>query len=664
MSLQESPYDMSNPRPRPEPETLTRSELESEIAEVEGEIEFAVAHGAEALFLTMLRGKLQMFNAELQRRMAGSPAHNGEMPAPIDPGPYRIADGRICRVRFHEKAGEIVSPLCNFTAEVTQEIVLDDGAEPTRAFVIEGRLWDGTVLSPVRVPVTRFSAMNWPTEGWGLGAVVGAGQGSKDYLREAIQRLSSQPTQRRIFLHTGWREIAGKFIYLSGSTTTDNDYEVDLGGELSRYKLPSIVSGPVEAVRTSLRLLDLAPLRVTAPLWAACYRAPLVSAFPQDLSVWLEGRTGSMKSTLAALFLSHFGEFDRIHLPGTWASTVNQLERRAFILKDSLFVIDDYAPGSVDHREIESKAARYLRSQGNHSGRGRLKSDLTERHAFEPRGVTISTGEQHPPGQSLLARTLVIELDRNEITVDLLTEAQERSGQLSHAMAGYIAWLAPQMAGMPNLLLETFRGARTRATNGGEHLRIPEAAAHLWLGLDCALTYATEIEAVSHSRADELRKQCWEAFLETGREQGRIVEEEKPTRRFLEVLATIMVQGRALLLPKEETIPEPKPGVDFIGWHDGEFLYLLPEATFAAVVRFCRDTGEHFPTRQERLKRDLAKEGISECETGRFTNNLWVGRHTRRILKLKVDAIQTLLGAGIPTHSQSSHFWKGERDGV
>src|SRR5262249_3806649 len=149
------------------------------------------------------------------------------------------------------------------------------------------------------------------------------------------QRLSPDPRQRQIFTHTGWRQINDKWVYLSGSTAGGDEFEVDLGPELSRYKLPSMIKDEVEAVKLSLRLLDVAPLRITGPLWAACYRAPLACAFPQDLSVWLEGTTGSMKSTLAGLFLCHFGDFDRLHLPGAWASTANQLERRAFLLKDT-----------------------------------------------------------------------------------------------------------------------------------------------------------------------------------------------------------------------------------------------------------------------------------------------------------------------------------------
>src|SRR5262249_30763374 len=160
--------------------------------------------------------------------------------------------------------------------------------------------------------------------------------------------------------------------------------EVDLGVDLSRYALPRTAEDPRQAMELSLQLFDVAPASVTVPLWAAVYRAPLASLFPLDFSLWLGGFTGALQSTPAALALAHFGDFDRKHLPGAWSSTANQLERRAFILKDSLFVIDDYAPSGLDTREIETKAARLLRSQGNLSGRARLRSDLTERPAWPP----------------------------------------------------------------------------------------------------------------------------------------------------------------------------------------------------------------------------------------------------------------------------------------
>jgi hypothetical protein len=557
--------------------------------------------------------------------------------------PYGIEDGRIVRYQTVKEGQTISQSLCNFVAEIKEEVVLDDGADPQRAFLIEGRLDTKAMLPETRVAVARFPSMNWVGESWGRRAIVNAGNSTKDHLRVAIQKLSPNARDRYIFTHTGWRKIGSRWIYLSGSTTGNSDFEVDLGTELMRYRMPTIVGDHVSAMKLSLSLLKVAPLRIMAPLFAACFRAPLCGAYPQDLSIWLEGRTGSLKSSLAALLLNHFGEFNRVTLPGNWESTANQLERRAFLLKDSLFVIDEYVPTGLNRREIETKASRILRGQGNLSGRNRLKSDLSERPAFYPRGIIISTGEEHPPGQSLLARTIVIELSRDDIDIDLLTGLQQQAGRFAHAMAGYIDWLTPQMDNLPALLKETFLGTRAKATTGNEHLRIPEAAAHLWLGVHSALTYAQEIGAVGSKEADKILDDCWVAFIQIGKDQTVLVEEEQPVRRFLSVLYTMVTQGRAIIRDKAEAIPDPKPGVDFIGWSDPDYLYLLPEATFQAVARFCHDTGDHLP-RSERLKRDLKKDRISECDDDRLTKRVRIGNHLPRVLQLNIGVIEKAFG--------------------
>lgn len=569
---------------------------------------------------------------------------NGGKGSPSDRGPYRIEHGRICREKF-TKEGPIAEPLCNFTATVSEEIVLDDGAETARAFLITGRLDTGQDLPSARVPASRFAGMNWVTDSWGIAPVIRAGQSSRDYLREAIQRLSANVRCRQVFTHTGWRELDGSWVFLTSSGAIGRDgVEVDLGSELARYRLPLKAEDPVGAMRQSLRLLNVAQLTVTAPLWAAVYRAPLASAYPIDASLWLEAITGSLKSTIAGLFLCHFGDFDRTHLTGSWSSTANQLERRAFTLKDVLFVIDDYAPSALDARELEAKAARLIRSQGNLAGRGRLRADLSERPAFPPRGLIIATGEQHPPGQSLAARLLLIELERTQIDLAALTRAQTMSTQLRHALAGYIAWLAPQMRSLPALLRETFAGARARGTSDGEHLRVPEVLAHLWLGLHCGLSYAEDIGACTGAEADALRARCWDALLATGRAQGRLVEEERPSLRFLRVLHTLITQRRAVLLQRDQGPDEYRGEAPLIGWFDDDTLYLIPEAAFTVVSRCCRDAGEPFPVRESRLRADLCREGLSTPDPGRYTATVRVGGRPRRVLRLDREAVTALLG--------------------
>ena len=132
------------------------------------------------------------------------------------------------------------------------------------------------------------------------------------------------------------------------------------------------------------------------------------------------------------------------------------------------------------------------------------------------------------------------------------------------------------------------------------------------------------------------------------RAQGRMVEGERPSRRFLTVLLTLLAQHKALLLPKEDSGDALRGDTTLLGWYDDKFAYLVPEASYQAVARFCRDSGELFTTRQERLMRDLSKEGLTECNQDRHTLMARVGGRNRRTLCLRRKAVLALLGEELP----------------
>jgi hypothetical protein len=560
-------------------------------------------------------------------------------------GGYAIQRGALHRFK-KTSDGPVPEPLCNFVATVTEELLLDDGQETNRAYLVSGRLDTGESLPEARVLVEKFPGMSWVGTEWGLGAVVQAGTTTRDHLRAAIQTLSAGAPQRRVFTHTGWRQLEDGWVYLTANGAVGRpDVEVDLG-QLDRYRLPPRAEDPKAAMQASLKFLRVAPLTVTAPLLGSIYRAVLGGAVPADYSVWLEGQTGNYKSTVAALALSHWGPFTRLTLPAGWSSTANALERMAFVLKDALFVIDDYAPSPLDARELEAKAARLLRAQGNLVGRSRLRADLTDRPSQPPRGLILATGESHPPGHSILARTLVLELDRREVRLADLTRAQEAAARYPHALAGFIEWAAPQMPSLPALMRESFEQARADATTEAQHARVPEVIAHVWVGLRAAVSYAQDIEACTEAEGEDLEGQCWEALLEVGRAQTSVLEDQRPSRRFFAVLQTLLVQKRAVLLTRDKDPESWRVPPEPVGWFDAEHLYLIGEAAYQAVARFCRDAQELFPIRQERLQMDLLKEGLAVGQGKRPTAVLTVGGKRRRVLQVSREALDTVLGSG------------------
>src|ERR1035437_988943 len=326
--------------------------------------------------------------------------------------------------------GTVATPLTNFRARIVTQVVEDDGAEQRRLFEIEGVL--GTRTAPFGLAASAFSVMNWPTEQLGANAVTYAGIGVRDHARVAIQLLSGEVPERTVYAHTGWREIDREWVYLHAGGaigplgSVRAGVETRLEGALARYVLPDPPTG-VElrtAVRASLRLLEVAPDRVSVPLLAATYRATLGAT---DFSIHLAGPTGTFKTELAALVQQHFGAaMDSRNLPGSWSSTANLLEAVAFTAKDAVFVVADFAPtGSAgDVLRLHRDADRLLRAQGNSSGRGRMRADTTLRPPKPPRGLVLSTGEDVPRGQSLRARVLVLEVGPGDVNEKLLSLCQ------------------------------------------------------------------------------------------------------------------------------------------------------------------------------------------------------------------------------------------------
>ena len=326
------------------------------------------------------------------------------------------------------------------------EVVRDDGVETVRQLEIEAKV-QGLPLRFL-VPATEYAGMAWAARELGGRAHVFPGQGTKDHARFAIQVLSPDYTERRVFAHTGWREIDGRQVYLHGggaigATGLRTDVETELGSELERFVLPA--PGDPHA---SLQLLDLASLDITVPVLALIYRAPIV---PSDITVHLAGPTGVFKSELAALAQQHFAPgMDARHLVG-WHCTGNNLEAMAFAAKDALLVIDDYAPGgsASDVQRLQREAARLIRAQGNRAGRSRLRPDGTLRPTKPPRCTILCTGEDIPGGQSIRARLCMVEVGAGDIDQAKLTalQPQAAAGVFAGAMSAFIAWLATDLEG-------------------------------------------------------------------------------------------------------------------------------------------------------------------------------------------------------------------------
>ena len=583
--------------------------------------------------------------------------------------PYRATEHGIIWIRLVNDA-EIPVPLTNFSARIEADVLYDDGVECSHTFEIEASL-DGKTKS-FRVPVIKFSSMNWAIENLGARAMIYPGSAIKDHARAAIQLLSDNVLNRHVYTHLGWRKIGKDWFFLHsggaiGPLGPVLEVVTELEGNLKYYTLPDPPSEDnlKSAILTSLKILDLVPNDITMPLFCSKWRVVLGQC---HFACHLAGHTGTGKTELIALIQQFFGaEMNAKNLPGSWSSTANSLEGLAFKAKDVILTVDDFAPNgsSYDIQRYHRDADRLLRAQGNRSSRQRMRSDATLRPVKPPRGLILSTGEDIPRGQSIRARMLVLELGPNDMDWEKLTQCQQdaSSGIYVQVMAGYVKWLAPQMEDVQKRLPQQISEWRTKATRSQQHRRIPDIVANLQVGFEYFLKFALQAHAIDQNQKERLGQRCWAALEQVASNQTDHQSACDPVLRFFELLSSAIASGHAHIANingAEPAVPESmgwrkkttgtgnyqrtewQPQGDRVGWTEQNKLYLEPEASYRIAQAMAGTNNDNIPVMARTLRKRMDERGILLVkEPNRLTVRVILERTRKRVLCVSVDSLMS-----------------------
>ena len=522
--------------------------------------------------------------------------------------------------------------LCNFVAWPLREIHKDDGLSTERFIELQAILRGGTLCKPFKVSGKNFLEMKWVIEAWGIRAAIKPKM--EDEVRLAIQLMAEGGIpESTIFTHLGWRKVNGSWAFLhSGGAVGSEAVEVEISDRLRRYSLPPEAGDIKEALRASLTLRGLGPKRIIIPLYALVWLPPLLEPLRQagiepGFVTYIWGTTGSFKSTLIALFLSHYGNFSPKSLPASFRDTPKSIEEMAFQTKDTLLIVDDLYPAKNprERAKLEGVLEYLTRNQGDRQGRGRLTSNISLMAGHPPRGLALCSGEIMPLSGSSLARNLVLHLLKEDVNQEKLTQAQAQKDLLSQAMRGYLEWLAPQIDELPSHFAEDFERLREEARRTSKtrtrHRRLDEMVAHLFLGLNTFVHFAISQGAFSQKEAVDLLQEAWETLNQVADDLTQVAEREEPTKRFFEALLELQTQGRIYFATMEDAIPEiaeRTPGAQKIGWGPDNkgVYYLLYGPAWEQVVKYLRTQEEGLSLSKNSLLDSMEQKGLLDRSQG------------------------------------------------
>ena len=460
---------------------------------------------------------------------------------------------------------------------------------------------------------------------------------------------------------------------------------VKLTGSLFHCTFPAERAHLQQAIRASLRFIDLTDDTITIPLYAALWRSVLGKV---NFGMHVAGKTGMGKSEIAALLQQHFGaSMDASILPGSWESTENSLEMLLFQAKDMLVVIDDFKPkGSKNDQErIHAKADRLFRSIGNGSARARLNGDLQQRTERRPRGLILSTGEDVPKGGSLKSRAVILimttSITKGEASKRLKAAQNDaREGIYAQAMAGYIEWLAPRIEIIQAQLTSLVVEVRDRLPSDG-HARSNSNTANLILGIRCFLQYACELGAITPQDASSYLERCKIALAEIASEAAYENMQDKPTEQWRRLLIAAITSKNAHLATSDDGNPgleygwvkriraiEREDGAyseesfsgggDKIGWIDGDNIYLNPECAYKVANEMGSRIGMSITISEPMLRKLLVQDNmLASIGMNSLRRTIAIRKRLRNDFRPEVLHIkkELLFPHAIPTDSHDPH---------
>ena len=538
--------------------------------------------------------------------------------------PYLVIDGCLNEETMVKNQVKYVK-LADFVPVLTEEITHDDGTEERKLFKVSAVHQNGVVLPEQTVSADDMQSMKWLLQRWGQYGAVQPGQSVPQKICHAIMSPQADVPRTTVYTQTGWRKIDGEYQFLM--PMKNSPLNVELKGKLNRYCFDK--QGEKDDLLSVYSLLEksFGPDSILLPLTAVTFLSPLnhflkAAGHEPKFVTALIGKTGSRKSTLAALFLSFFGRFTSSDLPLSFHDTANSILSNIYHLKDVLTCIDDFHPaGRYQEKEMRCIAQNISRYYGDRIGRGRLNCKAEEQVPKPPTGNAIITAEFSPEiSVSGTARFFEIELKGDEIDLEILTSFQRlaEENKLSSVMMMYIEWIKKTYLTDEQSFIRKLSGMfckfRQQYTNKlleqkiNTHSRAPENLAHLRIGLVFLLKFLQSEGYLQQGEYEKFTANLDKVLIDSCRRSAEQIAEEDPVTKFCVKLTGLLESGRCYVENKNDFGGATQKG--FIGLEDNDNYYLLADAVHAEVKRQCQEQDEHFSISKYQLIKQLANDGL------------------------------------------------------
>lgn len=495
------------------------------------------------------------------------------------------------------KGTPVKKKLCNFSAWITGEVIRYNGIDTEVWVGVEGIHASGRKLPTVTVPLNKLSSFEWVDQ-WGADCILEVGGSVREHIVKAVRETVIHAERKQEFVVTGWKKIGEDLEFLMPG---NSKLAVNLPPKLGGYFLSEQCTNEDVETLASLMECKLVSSDILYPLLAYIFLSPLIEFLRRGGCVpkfvlFLVGKTGSRKSTLAALMLSFFGRFTATELPLSFRDTPNSIVHHAFSLKDVPTVIDDFH--SADNQE----------------------------------------------GKKLTATAQSIMLSH--------FQREASAGKFQNCTYGFIQFLKETflcdertVAEFEKTLASVFESRRDLFLESGIrcHGRVPEIVAHLEVSMKILLMFLESRNALSAQRCGKISEEFTRILYRIASQQAENIEKDKPTHISIRKLYSMIQSGQVVVRKRSAYISGDYSPPNFVGYEDNNYYFLNKDAAHRQVKKLCENQGENFSISVLSLTKALAEERFSLRDGSKNTKKLDLGDTSPRMIWLRKDRAQAIV---------------------
>ncbi len=502
----------------------------------------------------------------------------------IDPNLPTVTDGEGISLI---KKGNHPIRLCNFTAKIIEETVLyDDQILISREYKVEVKLRNEKVKRiRFSVDAKKFRSLSWVDKELGADAIITNNRTHMNYITQTIQRDSKKKVQTRIQTNIGFMKIGKHHVFchpkgiIKAHGHQTKKIRVKANSVLNRYGFATKLiteDNTNRLIQSSLSLLEISKNNpyIGTILLSSAMRAVTSIFHPNTVTPFIIGKTGSYKSSLAALAESFYGrKFNNTNLPALFGnSTSIGIERMMSMSNQMLVVIDEYSPSSNNNDENNKFVERLVFGGSTVTSRkaGTGNGGLEETHPISTSALFTGEVALHTDKASRQMRVIYCPLDSDDIDVDKLSKFQEmaRKGEFEKCMQLFIQDTLThfdQMKKQSPILFDNYRLKAQKELSQASHARMASNVADMQLGIRLFLDFGIRHKAITKIDANKVIRRSWSHLINLVNSQKDIMTRFSLAGMLSDDICNLLLNGKLYLHDVDREIPQRKYQ-SIIGW--------------------------------------------------------------------------------------------------